>query len=87
MSAFFGTELDLQLRRRGCRTLVICGVATNMGVEATARAAFDLDYDVVIAGDACGSVSAEFHAFALEKLLPRIARVRDTVAILEALRR
>ena len=76
MSAFFGTELDLQLRRRGCRAVVICGVATNMGVEATARAAFDLDYDVVIAADACGSVAPGLHAFAVENILPRIARVR-----------
>ncbi len=86
MSAFFGTELDLQLRRRGCTSVVICGVATNMGVEATARAAFDLDYDVVIAADACGSVAPGLHAFAVENILPRIARVRRTAEIVEALR-
>ena len=61
--------------------------ATNMGVEATARTAFDLGYDVVIAADACGSVSAEFHAFTVNKLPPRIARVRDTAVILQALGR
>ncbi len=32
-SAFFGTELDLQFRRRGIKTVVICGIATNFGVE------------------------------------------------------
>ena len=86
MSAFFGSELDLQLRRRGCASVVICGVATNMGVEATARAAFDLNYDVVIAADACGSVAPGLHAFAVENILPRIARVRPTAEIVEALR-
>ncbi len=86
MSAFFGTELDLQLRRRGCGTVVICGVATNMGVEATARAAFDFNYDVVIAADACGSVAPGLHDFAMEKILPRIARVRATAEIVAALR-
>ncbi len=86
MSAFFGAELDLQLRRRGCETVVICGVATNMGVEATARAAFDLNYNVVIAADACGSVAPGLHEFAVERFLPRIARVRQTAAIIEALR-
>ncbi len=87
MSAFFGAELDLQLRRRGCRAVVICGVATNMGVEATARAAFDLNYDVVIAADACGSVAPGLHEFAMERILPRIARVRDSLTIAEAIRR
>ena len=85
MSAFFGAELDLQLRRRDRRTVVICGVATNMGVEATARAAFDLDYQVIIAADACGSVAPGLHEFAVTNILPRIARVRDTAAILKAL--
>ena len=84
MSAFFGTELDLQLRRRGIAAVVICGVATNMGVEATARAAFDLDYHIVIAADACGSVAPGLHEFAVERILPRIARVRDTATIVAA---
>jgi len=86
MSAFFGTELDLQLRRRGCDTVVICGVATNMGVEATARAAFDLDYNVVIAADACSSVAPGLHEFAVKKILPRIARVRQADEIIAAIR-
>ncbi len=87
MSAFFGTELDLQLRRRGCDTVVICGVATNLGVEATARAAFDFNYNVVLASDACGSVAPGLHEFAMEKILPRIARVRQTSEILDAMQR
>lgn len=86
MSAFFGTELDLQLRRRGCDTVVICGVATNLGVEATARAAFDLNYNVVVAADACGSVAPGLHEFAVENILPRISRVRTTLEIVTALR-
>lgn len=85
MSAFFGTELDVQLRRRGCKTVVICGVATNLGVEATARAAFDLNYSVVLASDACGSIAPGLHEFATEKILPRIARIRQTSEILQAM--
>ncbi len=85
MSAFFGAELDLQLRRRGCDAVVICGVATNFGVEATARAAFDLNYDVVVAADACGCVAPGFHEFAVENILPRIARVRPATEIVAAL--
>ena len=86
MSAFFGAELDLQLRRRGCDTVVICGVATNMAVEATARAGFDLNYHVVIAADACGSVAPGLHEFAIERILPRISRVRPTDEIVRAVR-
>ena len=74
-SAFFGTELDLQLRRRGITTVVLCGVATNFGVEATARDAHNLNYAVVIAADACSSVVPTLHEFAITKILPRIARV------------
>jgi nicotinamidase-related amidase len=38
--AFYGTPLDMQLRRRGIKTIVIGGIATNFGVESTARASF-----------------------------------------------
>ncbi|MDQ1229120.1 hydrolase [Sphingomonas sp. SORGH_AS_0879] len=73
--AFTGTDLDLQLRRRGVRTVVIAGISTNMGVESTARSAWELSYDVVIAEDACASRSAELHAFAIAQIFPLIARV------------
>jgi nicotinamidase-related amidase len=35
--AFYGTELDLQLRRRGITTLILGGISTDVGVESTAR--------------------------------------------------
>lgn len=84
-SAFFGTELDLQLRRRGIATVVVCGIATNFGVEATARDAHNLNYAVVIAADACSSVEPGLHEFAVTKILPRIARVRGSSEIVAAL--
>jgi len=73
--AFTGTDLDLQLRRRGVKTVVIAGIATNFGVESTARSAWELSYDVVIVEDASTSRSAELHAFAVQHILPQIARV------------
>ncbi|WP_428377944.1 hydrolase [Lichenicoccus sp.] len=73
--AFTGTELDLLLRRRGIGSVVIGGIATNFGVESTARHAWELGYHVVIAEDACTSVSAEAHGFAITHVLPRVARV------------
>ena len=84
-SAFFGTELDLQFRRRGIGTVIVCGLATNFGVEGTARDAYNLNYRVIIASDACSSTAPGLHDFAIEKILPRVARVRTTAEILAAL--
>ena len=44
--AFYGTDLDLQLRRRGLATIVICGIATEFGVESTARDAYERGYEL-----------------------------------------
>jgi nicotinamidase-related amidase len=79
--AFHGTELDLQLRRRGIDTIALGGIATNFGVESTARAAWEHGYAVVIVEDACASLSADAHAFAIERIFPRIARVRQSADI------
>jgi nicotinamidase-related amidase len=73
--AFYGTDLDLQLRRRGVTTVVIGGIATNMGVESTARTAHEHGYAVVLAEDAATSLSAEIHAFAFEHIFPHLGRV------------
>ena len=73
--AFYGTELDLQLRRRGVTSVVIGGIATNMGVESTARAAHEHGYGVVLAEDAIAGFSAEIHAFAFEHIFPLLGRV------------
>jgi nicotinamidase-related amidase len=84
--AFHGTELDLQLRRRGVDTVVLGGVATNFGVEQTAREAWQLNYAVVIAEDATSGLADDMHRFSIEKILPRIARVRSSEEIVAALR-
>ena len=67
--AFYGTDLELQLRRRGIDTIVLCGISTNIGVESTARNAWELGFNLVIAEDACSAASAffmrSFFAFAL----------------------
>ncbi len=79
--AFYGTEMDLQLRRRGVTTVVIGGIATNMGVESTARAAHEHGYAVVLAEDAITALSAEMHGFAFEHIFPALGRVARTDAI------
>jgi nicotinamidase-related amidase len=83
--AFYGTELDLQLRRRGVRTIVLCGIATNFGVESTARDAWERGYAIVFAEDAMTGVSEEAHRFAIGTVFPRIGRIRSTDQILLSL--
>jgi nicotinamidase-related amidase len=84
--AFHGTELDLQLRRRGIDTVIVGGIATNFGVESTVREAYAHNYAVLVPEDACSSASAEMHRFSIETILPRISRIRSTAEIIEAIK-
>ncbi|MFY9854457.1 MAG: isochorismatase family protein, partial [Terracidiphilus sp.] len=59
--AFFGTDLELQLRRRGLNTIVLCGIATAIGVESTARDAYERGFEQVFAEDAMTGREAESH--------------------------
>lgn len=63
--AFHATDLDHVLRCRGIRTLVVCGVTTEVCVHSTVREAADRGYGCIVAGDACGSYFPEFHRVAL----------------------
>jgi nicotinamidase-related amidase len=79
--AFYGTELDLQLRRRNIRCIVLGGIATNIGVESTARNAVEHGYELVIPEDLCSAMSVEMHAFSFKHILPRLARITSSEAI------
>jgi nicotinamidase-related amidase len=83
--AFYGTDLDLQLRRRGLTAIVLCGIATEVGVESTARDAYERGYQQVFVRDAMAGLNAESHANAIERIFPRIGRVRGTKEIIAAL--
>jgi nicotinamidase-related amidase len=83
--AFYGTDLDLQLRRRGVRTLVLGGISTNFGVESTARSGWEHGYTQVLVEDAMAAFSAEAHSFALTTIFPRLGRIRSTDQVLAAL--
>jgi nicotinamidase-related amidase len=82
---FYGTDLDLQLRRRGIRTIVLGGIATNMGVESTARSALEHGYDIVFAEDASSGLDGGDHRFAFERMFPRMGRVAATAEVVGAL--
>ena len=84
--AFYGTELDLQLRRRGIDTIVLCGISTNIGVESTARFAYEYGYQQIFIEDAMTSGrSAEDHNATIKNIFPRMGRVRKTEDILAEL--
>ena len=83
--AFYGTDLELQLRRRGISTIVLCGISTNHGVESTARFAYEYGFQQIFVEDAMTSTSAEAHNTAIEIAFKRIGRVRKTQEILEVL--
>ena len=72
-------------RRRGIATVVLGGIATNFGVESTARAGWELGYALVLAEDAMSAPAAEMHAFAVQRIFPRLGRVRKTAEVLAAL--
>jgi nicotinamidase-related amidase len=57
--AFYGTELELQFRRRKIDKLILCGIATDFGVESTARFAYEYGYQQIFAEDAMASRSDE----------------------------
>ena len=84
--AFYGTELDLQLRRRGIDTIVLCGISTSMGVESTARDAFERGYNQVFVEDAMSAMTAEEHANVVKTTFPRLGRIRTTEDVLGALK-
>lgn len=66
--AFLGTNLEFLLRARGIRTVLCTGVATNVCVDSTARAAHMRDYYVVLVGDCCASSDQELHQATLRNM-------------------
>ncbi len=79
--AFYGTDLDVQLRRRGIKSIVLGGIATNFGVESTAEQAWERGYEVIIAKDATSSRTVEMYTFSIQSILPRISRITDAANI------
>lgn len=83
VSAFEGTYLDLMLRSHGIDTLLLGGVATNWGVESTARSASDRDYNLLVVRDCCYSFRPEHHEFAMTTIFPFIGLVSTTDEVLK----
>ena len=83
--AFYGTDLDLQLRRRGIDTLVLGGVCTNIGVESTARCAWEHGYQLIIPEDLCSAADTQQHNTSFTYIFPRIAKVTYSQPLLSTL--
>ena len=87
VGAFIGTTLEDQLRRRGVTQVVLTGVSTSAGVEATARNAHDFGYHVTLVTDAMTDLNADAHRFMVEQLFPRIGETATTEDVLQILAR
>jgi len=83
--AFANTGLEGELKRRGVTQVVITGVATGTGVEATARQAYEAGFHVTLATDAMTDVRAEAHAYSLASVFPRLGETGLTQGILNLL--
>ncbi|MEU8970575.1 isochorismatase family protein [Streptomyces monashensis] len=84
-SAFHGTDLDVQLRRRGITQIVLTGIATSIGVESTARDAYAHGYHVTLATDAMADADADAHTNSVERIFPRLGESGTTAEVLELL--
>ena len=87
-SAFHQTYLDLALRTRGIDTIIISGGSTDVGVTSTLYSGRDLDYNMIVASDACGtSHDQRAHDMLMELVFPRMSRVRTTDQVIEMIQR
>lgn len=84
-NAFYGTDLEIHLRRRGIRTIVLAGIATNLGVEGTARAAHERGFELVFIEDAMAARAEVLHTHPVTYFFPTIGRVRSTRDVIAAL--
>jgi nicotinamidase-related amidase len=82
---FIETTLDEQLRARGVDAVIVTGISTDCCVDATARSAFQRDYDVFVVADACAASSPYLHYGALAALERNVALLVDAATIVEML--
>ena len=83
--AFASTDLETQLKAIGVTQVVVTGVATGTGVEATARQAYEQGFNVTLALDAMTDVRPEAHEYSLTSVFPRLGETGPTQDILNLL--
>jgi nicotinamidase-related amidase len=85
--AFVRTRLEERLRTLGVTQVVVTGVATSIGVESTARQAYELGFNVTLATDAMMDLSPEAHEHSIRLIFPRLGETgaaQDIIARLGA---
>jgi isochorismate hydrolase len=82
---FITQALHQELQKRGVTQIVLAGVATSIGVEATARSANEFAYNIAFASDAMTDMFAEAHEHSFKYIFPRIGEVGTTAEIIEKL--
>ncbi|MDR3765298.1 MAG: isochorismatase family protein [Acidobacteriota bacterium] len=85
--AFATTDLELQLKARGVTQVVITGVAASIGVEATARQAYEQGFNVTLALDAMTDMSCEAQEYSIRHVFPRLGETGSTQEIISLLER
>lgn len=83
--AFVSTDLEAWLKGEGVTQVVIVGVSTSMGVEATARHARDLGFNVTLAVDAMTDTNLDAHTNSIAHVFPRLGETGMTRDILDLL--
>ncbi|MFT2815390.1 cysteine hydrolase family protein [Leifsonia sp. A12D58] len=84
-SVFAATDLDARLRTLGVTQVVLAGVATSFGVESTARDAYDLGYNVIIATDAITDRSLDAHEASITRVFPALGQLSSASEIVARL--
>jgi len=83
--AFKDTDLEEHLKRKGVTQVVIAGIATSIGVESTARHAYELGFNVTLAVDAMTDRNAASHANSVTYIFPRLGETGTTQEIVALL--
>lgn len=84
-SAFYGTGLEVELRMRGIRQLIICGVTSSYCVDGTVRDAYSRDLGVTVIEDACGSPWPDLHAATMKNISIFHGTVTTSAAVIDSL--
>ena len=83
--AFASTDLEHRLKALDVTQIVIVGVATGTGVEATARQAYEQGFNVTLAIDAMTDLRPEAHDYSLAHVFPRLGETGTTREIIDLL--
>ncbi|MDH7795109.1 MULTISPECIES: isochorismatase family protein [unclassified Beijerinckia] len=83
--AFASTDLEARLKKLGVTQVVVTGVATATGVEATARQAYELGFNVTLAVDAMTDTCAQAHDYSISFVFPRLGETGTTREIIKRL--